>query len=412
MKALRVAFRLGLLLGLGLAMPVMPTMAQTTPPKGDQPPAPGLIKLTGDDEKRAKQLEEPIDKALKADRWDEAIARAEELVTLRKRDQGAKHFETVDAEWRLKTLRRVASMTDQDRAAYRSAATMNEQGEGLFARGKYAASQQLFEKALEIRRRLLGDDHPDSVRSYNDLALSLTSQGRYALAQPLLEKVLEIERRLLADNSPVTAQGYNNLAYVIFLQGKHAQEICRRTLTDDHPYTAKGYGSLARNLHAQGKDARAQPLYEKSLEIHRRLLTDNHPDTALSYNTIAANLYGQGKYIEAKDRLRSAVDCFDKARLRVAFTGLEPAGTNESPRPIFAAVLARLGQPAEAWQSLAEDLGRGLLDELASRRDGRLVSAERARLRELTAALEGLDKLVEALPRDSTRPSGPSDSTT
>ena len=69
-------------------------------------------------------------------------------------------------------------------------------------------------------------------------------------------------------------------------------------------------------------------------------------------------------------------------------------------RPALAAVLARLGQPAEAWQPLEEDLGRGLLDELAARQDRRLAPAERARLRELTAELERLDKLVETTPKD------------
>ena len=68
-------------------------------------------------------------------------------------------------------------------------------------------------------------------------------------------------------------------------------------------------------------------------------------------------------------------------------------------RPALAAVLTRLGEPAEAWQALEEDLGRGLLDELAARQDRRLAPAERARLRELTAELERLDKLVETTPK-------------
>ena len=90
----------------------------------------------------------------------------------------------------------------------------------------------------------------------------------------------------------------------------------------------------------------------------------------------------------------------DAARLRIAFTGLERASEAKwSPRPALAAVLARLGQPAEAWQALEEDLGRGLLDELAARQDRRLAPAERARLRELTAELERLDKLVETTPK-------------
>ena len=577
MKALRVVFRLGLLIGLGIAIPGSPTTAQTTSPKEAQPPAPGLRKLTGDDAKRAEELDKAIEAALKADRWDEAIAKAEELLALRTRVQGPKHFETVNAEWRLKTLRRVAPMPNEDRVAYQSANTMNEQAETLYAQGKYAQAQPLFEKALEIRRRLLTDDHPDTAESYNNLAYNLDAQGKYAQAQPLYEKALEIRRRLLTDDHPDTADSYNNLAFNLNAQGKYAQaqplfekaleihrrlltddhpdtaasynnvaynlnaqgkyaqaqplfekaleirrrlltddhpdtatsynnlasnlnaqgkyaqaqplfekaleirrrlltddhpdtaisynnlavnlnaqgkyaqaqplyekaleirrrlltddhpdtatsynnlaynlnaqgkyaqaqplyekalEIRRRLLTDDHPDTATSYNNLAANLNAQGKYAQAQPLYEKALEIRHRLLTDDHPDTAISYNNLAANLNAQGKYLEARDRWLRAVKSLDAARLRVAFTGLERAGgTKESVRPALAAVLARLGQPAEAWQSLEEDLGRGLLDELAARQDRRLAPAERARLRELTAALERLDKLVETTPK-------------
>jgi len=662
MKALRVVFRLGLLIGLGIGLPGSHTTAQTTSPTEAQPTAPGLRKLTGEDEKRAKELDEQIDKAIKADSWDEAIARAQELVALRARVQGPKHFETVTAEWLLKALRRVAPMPHEDRVAYQSAHAMNAQGQTLWAQGKYAQAQPLFEKALEINRRLLTDDHPDTANSYNNvaanlndrgkyaqaqplvekaleirrrlltddhpdiaisystLAYTLNGQGKYAAAQPLHEKALEIRRRLLTDDNPSTAGSYNNVAYTLNAQGKYAQaqplyekaleikrrllgdnhpqtantynnvagnlnaqgkylqarplyekaleinrrlltddntqtavsynnlagnlqaqgkysqaqplyqkaleiwrrlltddhpltaggynnvamnlnrqgkyaqaqpllakalEIRRRLLTDDHPDTAASYNNLAHNLWVQGKYAQAQPLYEKALEIHRRLLTDDHPltaacynnvavnlgqqgkyvqaqplcekaleikrrlltddhpDTALSYhnlalnlnaqgkyveaqplyekaldiflrlltdnhphtatgcNTLAANLNAQGKYREARDQWLRAVKSLDAARLRVAFSGMERAGgAKESARTALAAVLARLGQPAEAWQPLEEDLGRGLLDELAARQDRRLRPAERTRLRELTADLERLDKLVETTPRD------------
>ncbi len=620
MKALRVVFRLALLITLGIEIPGLPTSAQTTSPKESQPPAPGLRKLTGDDAKRAEELDKAIEAALKADRWDEAIARAEELLALRTRAQGPKHFETVNAEWRLKTLRRVAPMPQEDRVAYQSARTMNEQAETLTAQGKYAQAQPLFEKALEIRRRLLTDDHPDTAESYNNVADNLNAQGKYAQAQPLYEKALEISRRLLTDDHPDTADSYNNLAFNLNAQGKYAQaqplyekaleihrrlltddhpdtaysynnvatnlnaqgkyaqaqplyekalEIYRRLLTDNHPDTASSYNSLAFNLNAQGKYAQAQPLYEKALEIHRRLLTDDHPDTASSYNNLASNLKAQGKYAQAQPlyekaleisrrlltddhpdtadelqrrggqpqgpgevrpgpaavsrrrwrsaaacsptttptppratttwrptstprgstprpsrctrrRWRSAAACSPTttptpppatttwrptstprgstprpsrssrrrwrstaacsptttptppsatttwrptstprgSTSRRATNGCErsrawtrPGSGSPSPawnapadrgvqRPALAAVLARLGQPAEAWQSLEEDLGRGLLDELAARQDRRLSPAERARLRELTAALEQLDRLVETTPKD------------
>jgi len=577
MNTLRVLFRLGLLIGLAIAMEPTPTAAQTASPKEAQPRAPGLRKLTGENEKRAEQLDEQINKALKADRWDEAIARALELLALRTRAQGPKHYETVSLEWRLRALRRLAPMPLEDRAAYRSLATtkaeaqaLNEQGkyvegqklydkaleinrrlltdlhpdtaascisaaDNLSEQGKYAQAQLLFEKALEIdlrlltedhpetatcyngvahtlfgqskfaeaqrlfekglliRRRLLGDDHFDTSTSYNNVAMSLSQQGRYAEAQPLIEKALEMRRRLLTgdrieiaqchnnlasnldeqgkyaqaqvfyekalemarrlltdnhprvafiydnvatnlnrqgkfaeaqpllekalaiyvrqltENHPLTANAYNDLAMNLYNQGKFTQpqalfekglEIRRRLLTDDHSLVAESYENAAMNLAALGEYARAEPLLEKSLEIYRRRLTDGHLKTTIVTNKLASDLAAQGKYTEARDRWLGAARSMDKARLRFAFTGLERAGGNKaSPRPALAAVQARLGRPAEAWQSLEEDLGRGLLDELAARRDRRITPAERDRLRELAAELERLDRLVGTTPK-------------
>jgi CHAT domain-containing protein/tetratricopeptide (TPR) repeat protein len=649
------------LLGLLVLVMAPAVLGQQTPaPPVSQNAAPGLLRLTGADARRAEELDKAIVAARKADRWDEAIARAEELLALRAKVQGPKHFKTVNAEWSLKTLHRVAPMPKEDRVAYQSAITMNEQAQALNAQGKSAAARPLFEKALEIRRRLLtddhpdtatsysnlahilwvqgkyaqaqplcekaleihrrllsddhpdtamsysdlaanlndqgkyvqaqplyekaleiarrllSDDHPDTATSYNNLAYNLAAQGKYAAAQPLYQKALEIRRRLLSDDHPDTATSYNNLAHNLWVQGKYVQaqplfekaleisrrlltddhsqtarsyhnlaanhnaqgkyaaaqplyekaleirrrlltddhpdtatsyntlagnlnaqgqyaqaqplyekaleihrrlltdnhpqtarsynnlaanlnaqgqyaatqplyekaleihrrllsddhpqtamtynnlavslnaqgkyaaaqplfekalEIWRRLLTDDHPDTANGYGNLAGNLTAQGKYAAAQPLYEKALEISRRLLTDDHPQTAISYNNVAYNLNAQGQYREARDQWLAAARSQDVARLLAAFTGLERTGAQWSARPALAAVLARLGQPAQAWPALEEDLGRGLLDELAARQDRRMATGDRARLHELTAELERLDKVVETSPK-------------
>src|SRR5262249_54538340 len=150
----------------------------------------------------------------------------------------------------------------------------------------------------------------------------------------------------------------------------------------------------------QGDYAQAQPLLEKALEIKRRVLGDEHPSTATSYHNLAANSNAQGQYLEARDYWRSAAKCLDSARLQVAFTRLERAGAEKALRRAGGAVQARRGQPTEAGQSLEEGLGRGLLDELAARQDRRLAPGERVRLRELTAALEQLDRLAETTPKD------------
>ena len=56
-----------------------------------------------------------------------------------------------------------------------------------------------YERLLEIRRRLLTDDHPIPQGATPELASNLRAQRKYAAAQPFDEKVLEIRRRLLTD---------------------------------------------------------------------------------------------------------------------------------------------------------------------------------------------------------------------
>ncbi len=89
MKAFRVVFRLGLLIGLGIEISGLPTFGQTTPRKESQPPAAELRKLTSADAKRAAGLEKAIEAALEADRWDEAIAKDRGTARLADADPGA-----------------------------------------------------------------------------------------------------------------------------------------------------------------------------------------------------------------------------------------------------------------------------------------------------------------------------------
>ena len=79
----------------------------------------------------------------------------------------------------------------------------------LYAQGKYAEAGPLFQKALDIRRKVLGEDHPDTAWSYNNVAYNLNAQGKYAEAGPLFQKALDIFRRLLGEGHPDTAASYN-----------------------------------------------------------------------------------------------------------------------------------------------------------------------------------------------------------
>ncbi len=289
-----------------------------------------------------------------------------------------------------------------------TATNYNNLANNLNAQGMYALAQPLHERALEIRRRLLTDDHLLTTKSYNDLGVNLNAQGKYAEAQGNFEKALEINLRILTEDHERTALAYSNLGENLGAQGKFsdaqpfltkALEIRRRLHPGGHPKTAESCNILASNLDSQGEFARAERLHEQSLEMFRRFLSDDHPDTIRAYIGLAKNLNAQGRYPEAQDHLQHAVKGLDKARLRIAFAGLERTGNLPSPRSDLAANLARLDQPDKAWATLEEDLGRGLLDELAAREDHRLAPEERARFRDLTSELDQLERLMAAYPK-------------
>jgi tetratricopeptide (TPR) repeat protein len=285
-----------------------------------------------------------------------------------------------------------------------TALSYNNLAYNLNVQGQYAQAQPLLEKALAIRRKVRGEEHPDTALSYNNVASNLGAQGQYAQAQPLLEKALAICRKVRGEEHPDTARSYNNVAYNLQAQGRYAQAqplykkalaICRKVRGEEHPDTATSYNSVAYNLWAQGHYAQAQPLLEKALVIRRKLLGEEHPDTANSYNNLAADLNAQGRYADAEVSWRRAADSFSKARLRVAASGLARATktSEQSPLPALAAVLARNGKPADAWQPFEQGLGRGTWDDLSARL--RRPPPEQRQQAELVARLDRIDKLIE-----------------
>ncbi len=285
---------------------------------------------------------------------------------------------------------------------------MNNLAGNFYAQGRFAEAAPLLELAASICERTLGAEHPLAATGWGNLAVVLDGEEKYTEAEALNRKALAMNLRLRVkgEDNLDTARINNNLARNLYAKKKHAEadELFRKALAiwqkllgEEHRHVSLGYFNVGINLDESGKHALAEPFLRKSLAMRKRLLGDDHPDTAWAAETLAANLNAQGNYPEARDVWLAAAKSRDAARVRTAFTGLERVGAEKSARPALAAVLARLGNPKEAWQQLEEDLGRGLLDELSARH-GRLTPDERARRRELTAALDRLDRLMESRP--------------
>ena len=133
----------------------------------------------------------------------------------------------------------------------------------LSKQAKYADAEPLFREALDGRRRELGDAHPSTLDSINNLATLLDQQGKYADAEALYRKALDGKRRVCGDAHRDTLASINNLAILLKDQGKYAD---------------------------------AEALYREALDGHRRELGDTHPSTLATINNLASLFYNQGKY--------------------------------------------------------------------------------------------------------------------
>ncbi|MDB9426523.1 tetratricopeptide repeat protein, partial [Microcystis aeruginosa CS-564/01] len=76
---------------------------------------------------------------------------------------------------------------------------------------RYKEAEPLYLEALELFKRLLGDNHPSVARSLNNLARLYNSQGRYTEAEPLYLEALAIAEQALGENHPNTVKIRENL---------------------------------------------------------------------------------------------------------------------------------------------------------------------------------------------------------
>ena len=141
-------------------------------------------------------------------------------------------------------------------------------------RGAYGLAETLYRHVLEITRRVLGDEHPDTLGSMNNLAETLRAQGDLDGARRIQEQVLETRRRILGDDHPDTLASMNNLALTLSHQGdlagarKIGEEVLetrRRILGNEHSGTSISAWNLFCTLRDTSDPASAGMVLENDL---------------------------------------------------------------------------------------------------------------------------------------------------
>ena len=159
------------------------------------------------------------------------------------------------------------------------------------------------EKALEITRKVRGEDHPDTASCYDNAGCLYRKIGDREKGLQYKEKALDIRRRILGELHSNTATSYNNVGISYFEMGdrekglqykEKALNITRRVLGEEHPNTAMGYNNVGISYAEMGDREKGLQYKEKALNIRRRVLGEEHPDTAASYNNVGISYFEMG----------------------------------------------------------------------------------------------------------------------
>lgn len=197
----------------------------------------------------------------------------------------------------------------------------NRTGYYLNRRGDVSGAEPHLRRALVMRERMFGTDHPDTLQSANDLATLLELQGKMTDAESLYRRVLAGRERVLGVHHPQTLTSLNNLGLLVKTQGEYveAESLYRRALTGfervlgvDHPDTLTSKHNLGSLLRAKGDYAGAKPLLRRALAGRERVLGVDHPDTLASVNNLGFLLDSQGDYAGAEPLYKRALAGFER----------------------------------------------------------------------------------------------------
>jgi tetratricopeptide (TPR) repeat protein len=176
-------------------------------------------------------------------------------------------------------------------------------------------SEELFRRALALRERAFGADHPVVAITLNGLAAAYAARGAFSAAEGVLRRAL-----LAVQGDPSAhrelAATLSALSKLYFRQGEYDQaephllhllELKQQRLGRDHPEVAAVLTSLAALRGALGRHDHAEQLLRKALAIRERVSSPNAAAVATLRGKLADAIASQGRRDEAAAVRRQSV---------------------------------------------------------------------------------------------------------
>ena len=187
---------------------------------------------------------------------------------------------------------------------------------------QYKDALPLYQRALAIKKKVLGEDNPDYSKSLHDLADLYRRWGLYRSALPLYKEVVAFKKKTLGEEHLNYANSLNDLSVAYWRTGQYdkalplyqqALAIRRKALGEDSRKYVLNLKDLAMLYKMMGQYEKALLLYQQCLAIGKKALGEDESDYASILNNLA-NLYKEmGQYEKALPLYQQALAIRKKA---------------------------------------------------------------------------------------------------
>ncbi|MHC5113280.1 MAG: protein kinase domain-containing protein [Planctomycetota bacterium] len=181
----------------------------------------------------------------------------------------------------------------------------------------FGAAIAHLERAVEIRRRELGDGHDETLESFEMLAGFLAYGGNDARAERVRRLSLELSASENGPEHPLTHRARGNLAGMLLAIGRLAEaEDLRREVYEsrlrqhgeEHAGTLSALGRLAQVRQERGDLAEAEEMCRRRLEGARRIFEPGEKDLNNAVSGLANVYVARGKIVDARALYGLSVD--------------------------------------------------------------------------------------------------------
>ncbi len=195
------------------------------------------------------------------------------------------------------------------------AASLHSQAILFDLRGEPGLSEEPILRAVEIRRRLLGESE-ELAESLNTMGTMLWHTNRMSEAEVVHRQALAIRERIHPPMNTSIAQSLHNVGALRYFDDDpaEAERLWRRSAEIEEALDGPDSWNLATSLHCVAIVCTDQERYdealrfeERSLAIREKVLGPDHPYVALSLTTMGDIYCGIGRAAEAEVMLRRAV---------------------------------------------------------------------------------------------------------